>query len=241
MSGPDDRARRASPQLPLALRYPPDQRLDTWVAPPPGALALVRAAACEPGADWLYVTGPAGVGKTHVLLGACAEAEAAARRAAYLPLAVARGRLAQALAALEGNDVIALDGLEAVAGAREDEVALFDAHNRARAAGTTVLYAARDIPDALGLVLPDLRSRLGQCVRVPLAPLDDDGRREVLRQRAQRRGLVLDEAALDWLLRRVGRDLGSLTALLDRLDRASLAAQRRITVPFLRQMLGPEV
>jgi DnaA-homolog protein len=60
----------------------------------------------------------------------------------------------------------------------------------------------------------------------------------VLRERAQRRGLVLEEAALDWLLRRVGRDLAGLAALLDELDRASLAAQRRITVPFLRQALG---
>jgi DnaA family protein len=88
------------------------------------------------------------------------------------------------------------------------------------------------------LSLPDLRSRLGQCTRITLLPLDDEGRREVLRERAQRRGLVLDDPALDWLLRRVDRDIASLTALLDRLDRASLAAQRRITVPFLRQTLG---
>ena len=67
---------------------------------------------------------------------------------------------------------------------------------------------------------------------------EDAGRREVLRQRARRRGWALEEPALEWLLRRVGRDLGGLTALLDRLDRASLAAQRRITVPFLRQVLG---
>jgi DnaA family protein len=72
-----------------------------------------------------------------------------------------------------------------------------------------------------------------------LDPLDDAGRRDVLRERAQRRGLVVDEAAYDWLLRRVGRDLAGLTSLLDRLDRASLAAKRRITVPFLRELLDP--
>jgi len=78
---------------------------------------------------------------------------------------------------------------------------------------------------------------LAQCARVVLLPLGDDGRRAVLRERAQRRGLILDEAALEWLLKRVGRDLAGLTGLLDRLDRASLAAQRRITVPFLREVL----
>jgi len=224
------------PQLPLALRYPPDQRLDTFVDAPMGALEQLRALAAEPG-DWLYLSGPAGVGKTHLLLATCHVAEHAGRRAAYLPLAAAVGRLRDALQALEGNDVLALDGVEAIAGHRDDEIALFDAHNRARAAGANLLYAARDIPDALDLTLPDLRSRLGQCTRITLAPLDDEGRREVLRQRAQRRGLVLEEAALDWLLKRVGRELGGLAALLDKLDRASLAAQRRITVPFLRQTL----
>ena len=227
------------PQLPLALRYPPDQRLDTYVTAEPGLVGLVQAAATV-GGDWVYLVGPAGVGKTHLLLGACAAAEGAGRRAAYLPLVAAAGRLREALQALEGNDLLALDGLERIVGNREDEVALFDAHNRARAAGTTVLYAARGNPDELGLVLPDLRSRLQQCTRIVLPPLDDAGRREVLRQRAQRRGLILDEAALDWLLKRVDRDLAGLTSVLDRLDRASLAAKRRLTVPFLRQVLGAE-
>ena len=233
------RTEQGVPQLPLALRYPPDQRLETFVHAPAGAIAQMRALAEGEGArDALYVVGPAGVGKTHLLLAACAAAEAAGRRAAYLPLAAASGRLRDAVQALEGNDLIALDGLEAIAGQREDEVALFDAHNRARAAGVALVYAARSIPDATGLVLPDLRSRLGQCTRVTLVPLDDEGRRDVLEQRAQRRGLILEEAALDWLLKRVGRELGGLTALLDQLDRASLAAQRRVTVPFLRRTLG---
>ncbi|NUO76436.1 MAG: DnaA regulatory inactivator Hda [Lysobacter sp.] len=224
-------------QLPLALRYPPDQRLDTFVAAPEGSLEQLRALARGPSSDWLYLAGPAGVGKTHLLLGACAEAEAAGRRATYLPLMAAAGRARDALEALEGNDLLALDGLDAIAGTREDEIALFDAHNRARAAGAAVIYAGREAPDGLALTLPDLRSRLSQCARIALSPLDDDGRAEVLRQRAQRRGLVLEEAALDWLLKRVDRDLAGLTALLDRLDRASLAAQRRITVPFLKQTL----
>lgn len=225
------------PQLPLALRYPPDQRFESFVRPPGGALAALAALAAAPGADWIYLAGAAKTGKTHLALGLCAAAEQQGRRAAYLPLAAAAGRARDALDALEGHDVVALDGLDAIAGRREDEVALFDFHNRVRAAGVNVLYTARGIPDAIGLALPDLRSRLQQCLRVMLDPLDDDGRRDVLRDRAQRRGLVLEDAALDWLLTRTDRDLGALVALLDRLDRASLAAQRRITVPFLRSVL----
>ena len=133
---------------------------------------------------------------------------------------------------------MALDGVDAIAGNRDDEVALFDFHNRARASGTALLYTGQARPDALPLVLPDLRSRLSQCARVVLSPLDDDGRRAVLHERARRRGLAVDPAALEWLLRRVGRDLAGLTRLLDQLDHASLAAQRKLTVPFLRETLG---
>jgi DnaA family protein len=225
-------------QLPLALRFPPDQRLDTYVAAPAGAIAQLRALATEPGADWCYLAGAPGTGKTHLALGACAAAEARGRRAAYLPLRTAAGRVHEALEALDGTDVVALDDLDAVAGDRAGEIALFEFHNRMRAAGAALLYSAAAAPDALALSLPDLRSRLSQCTRIALPMLDDDGRREVLRTRAQRRGLAVDDAALDWLLRRVGRDLGGLARLFDRLDRASLAAQRRLTVPFLREALG---
>ena len=226
------------PQLPLALRYPPDQRLENFIAAPQGTVAQLTGIATQPGADWLYVVGPAGTGKTHLSLALCAATEQVGRRAAYLPLIAAVGRLREALDALEGNDVLALDGLEAIAGNREDEVALFDFHNRARSAGLNVLYSAREIPDALGLCLPDLRSRLSQCARLVLPTMEDATRAAVLRDRAQRRGLVLEEAAIDWLLTRTDRDLSRLLLLLDRLDRESLAAQRRITVPFLKQVLA---
>jgi len=227
-------------QLPLALRCPPDQRFETFVGAPAGALAQLRAfARGDAGTgEALYLAGPAGTGKTHLLLAACAEAETSGRRTAYLPLSAAAGRLREALEAFEHADLVALDGLDAVAGTREDEIALFDAHNRARDAGRRLLYAAHVAPDALPLTLPDLRSRLSQCVRLMLEPLDDAGRADVLRLRAQRRGLQLEDAAIEWLLRRVDRDLASLTELFDRLDRESLAAQRRLTVPFLRRVLG---
>lgn len=232
-------------QIPLALRYPPDQRMDTYLDPPAGSLAQLRAhaesaASDAASRDALYLQGIDGVGKTHLALATCAAAEDAGAHATYLPLPAARGRLSQALTALEGSGLVALDGLDAIAGERDDEIALFDFHNRARSAGVALLYTARVAPAALPLILPDLRSRLSQCARIVLSPLDDAGRRGVLRERARRRGLAMDAAAFDWLLRRVDRDLASLTQLLDRLDEASLAAQRRITVPFLRDVLGAE-
>jgi len=225
-----------TPQLPLNLRTPPDQRLDAFHGQP-DVCAAVRAVARGGSMDWLYLSGPAGSGKSHLLLAACAEATACGHRAAYLPLPSFAGRLADLLPSQEGAALVCLDGLEAIAGNAGDEEALFHFHNRARAGSTVLVYAGRAAPAGLGLSLPDLVTRLSQCTRITLEPLDEAGRRDVLLQRAARRGLELDPPVLDYLMRRVDRDLASLTALLDRLDKASLAAQRRITIPFLKTQL----
>lgn len=224
-------------QLPLALGFPPEQRFAAFHGQPE-LRDLVQAVAEATRQDWLYLAGPAGSGKTHLLLAACACAREAGAAAVFLPLATVAGRLGDALAGmLSAPALVCLDGLEAIAGNADDEVALFHAHNAARQGGARLLYSATAMPAALPFVLPDLVSRLEQCTRVAIEPLDEAGRRAVLRERAARRGLELDEAVLDYLFRRVGRDLGGLTALLDRLDRESLAAQRRLTVPFLRARL----
>jgi len=224
-----------SAQLPLALPVGPDQRFDLFVGHDWAVDALLCSALGQ-NTDALLIEGGAGSGKTHLLLAACRAAHEAGRRARYLPLPAFAGGLDAMLAELEANDLVALDGIEAIAASRADGEALFHAHNRLRDAGRGLLYGSR-LPVGTEWVLPDLRSRLGQCLRISLEPLDDAGRREALRRRAARRGLELDEAVLDWLFRRVERDLKSLTALLDRLDRAAMAAQRRLTVPFVRQVL----
>jgi DnaA family protein len=233
-----EEASRGHGQLALQLRMPPDQRFDTFVAAPAAALAQLRALAHGESREGFYVEGARGTGKSHLLRATCAEADALGRRIAFLSLASLRGRLREALELVAGRDLVAIDGLEAITGERGDEVALFDLHNRARADGIGLLYAAQAAPAALGLVLPDLASRLAQCHRIALSPLDDDGRREVLRLRARHRGVAFDDAAIEWMLTRCSRDLSDLSESFERLDRASLAAQRRLTVPFLRKVLG---
>lgn len=226
----------STPQLPLMLRVPTDQRFETFVG---NDIAIAALQALASGADTgcVYLSGMEASGKTHALLATVVAASEAGREAAYLPLAAMRGHLAAALDGREASALVALDGLEAIAGEREDETALFHFHNRARAAGCSVIYAARANPDGLGLVLPDLRSRLAQGLRFTLAMPDDEAIREILRRRAAHRGLVLDDGVLDFLLRRASRNLSELAALFERIDRESLAAQRRVTVPFLRSLL----
>lgn len=232
----------STPQLPLGLRFGPDQRLHGYRDAPAGLLpSLASIAASGTGDSMLqssiFLSGAAGSGKSHLLLATCAEASSADRAVAYLPLRLFGARAADALAHQGAVQLACVDDVQSIVGDRAAEVALFDLHNRVRDGGGALLYAADAPPLQLDLALPDLRSRLAQCTQFALAVADETQRRAILRERASARGLEIDETVTDYLFRRVGRDLATLTALLDRLDRASLAAQRRITVPFLRQAL----
>ena len=242
----------STPQLPLGLRFPPDQRLHGYRDAPTGLLALLTTLASGEGnggqfqpsqlrssqlRSSIFLSGAAGAGKSHLLLASCAEAAIHDNAVAYLPLKLFGARAADALAHQGAVRLACVDDVQTIAGDRDAQVALFDLHNRVRDGGGALLYAAAATPLQLDLALPDLRSRLAQCTQFALSVPDESQRRAILLARAQARGLELDDAVMDWLFRRVDRDLATLTALLDRLDRASLAAQRRITVPFLRGVL----
>jgi DnaA family protein len=225
-------------QLPLALRWPRRQRFEHF-HPGENAVAVeaVRAAAIDASAPWVFVAGPPGSGRTHLLIAACQAAIDVGRTAQYLPLAGLRGSRAAAIRGMAGSDVLAIDDIDSIAGEAEAEHALFDTFNRYRADGATLLFSAAGAPVSLDIALPDLRSRLGSLTQAVLKPLTDAERRSVLRDQAAARGIELDDIVLDWLFAHHARDLGTLLDLLDTLDRASLAAQRRVTVPFLRNLL----
>ncbi|WP_448102373.1 DnaA regulatory inactivator Hda [Luteibacter jiangsuensis] len=227
-----------SQQLPLALRWPRRQRFEHFH---PGenaaAVEALRAAAASPAAPWVFVAGSMGSGRTHLLIASCQAAIDAGRTAQYLPLATLRGSRAAAIRGMAGSGLLAIDDIDSVAGESEAEHALFDTFNRYRAEGCTLLFSAGGAPGSIGIALPDLRSRLGSLTQAVLKPLGDTERRDVLREQAGARGIELDDTVLDWLFAHHARDLGTLLDLLDTLDRASLAAKRRVTVPFLRELL----
>jgi DnaA family protein len=225
-------------QFPLDLRWPPHQRLDAfWPGANVPALQGVSDAAKGAGA-WLYLHGASGTGKSHLLIGACRAALEAKRPARYVSLAQLAAPRSDAMAGIQPEGLLAIDDVQAIAGDRDAERALFDLYNRATTAGARMLFAANASPAELGITLPDLVSRLSMCTQYALRPLDDAGRRAMLRVLAGRLGLRLDDEVLDWWFARQPRDPASLVALLQRVDRASLAAQRRITIPFLRELLS---
>lgn len=186
----------------------------------------------------IFVAGGQGSGKSHLLRAAAAHALALGRSAVYVPVLKVAAHLPQVLEGFEQHALICLDDIDSIAGKSESEIALFHFFNRAQAAGARMVFSANAMPSGIGIELPDLVSRLEQSVRFNLNVLNEQAKRYVVLQRAKSRGLELDDAVLDYLFSRVSRDLHTLNQLLDRLDHASLAAQRRITVPFIKTVLN---
>jgi DnaA family protein len=100
-----------------------------------------------------------------------------------------------------------------------------------------MVLAASVAPRTPSWRLPDLASRLTAAVVWRLRTLDDHERREALQLHARERGFALSDEVVTFVMKRLRRDMVSLSAFLERLDRSSLAAQRRITVPFVKTLL----
>ena len=197
-------------------------------------LAMLRNAD-EP---MVYLWGESGSGKTHLLRALCADAAARGQSALMLDLAQREDLSPALLQGLEQLDWVCLDNVGAIAGVAAWECALFDLCNRMRERGARLRVAAGSVASDLGLALPDLLSRLTWGPVFALQPLDDDGKARVLELRARVRGLDMPEEVRRFLLRHLARDNHSLMAALQRLDDGSLQQQRRLAVPFVKQVLG---
>ncbi len=222
--------------LPVRLRD--DATMDNFM-PLPGTASLLgtlRAQLDEGGESVVYLHGPPGSGKSHLLQAAC---HRAGDGALYLPLAELAGfDPDEVLAGVADMRLLCLDDLDAVAGNPAWELALFSLYNRVRESGTRLVLAARGAPRVLALELEDLRSRLAWGVVYQLAPCDDSQKQAILQFRAVRRGLGMPDEVARYLISRAPRGLDPLLALLDRLDDASLEHQRALSIPFVRQVLG---
>ncbi|NOZ36473.1 MAG: DnaA regulatory inactivator Hda [Gammaproteobacteria bacterium] len=184
----------------------------------------------------VYFWGKAGTGKSHLLQALCHEKAGEGWRVAYLPLAEA-GLMPAMLDDMDQFELVCVDDLQSVAGKKDWEIALFHFYNRIQSRAGRLVISANQAPTSLSLGLPDLASRLGWGLVFQLQELADEDKQTALQLRAQARGLELSNEVAAYLLKRAPRDMSSLFALLERLDQASLAAQRKLTIPFVREFV----
>ena len=185
---------------------------------------------------WLW--GAAASGKTHLLQAVC---DQAGDRSVYMPLSAFADVGPAILEGLASRDLVCIDDIESVAADADWERALFGLCNQVVDAGGQLIVAAAMAPRKCPIQLPDLKSRLSKLPVFHVHELDDEQRVAALQLRATHRGLELPGKTARYLLQRSRRDMASLYELLDQLDLESLRAKRRLTVPFVRDVLQSRI
>lgn len=216
-------------QLLLDLKPEQPPTLDNFVAGSNGELlARLRNLAGSTSFEAITLWGPTGCGKSH-LLAACAAAAAARRPVLHL-----RGTEVGVELALTSGCLLVIDDVEQLGA--EAQIALFRAFNSKRHLGLALLLAASAAPLRLDL-REDLRTRIGQTLIYEVQALSDEEKGATLQRHARQRGMLMDDGVVAYLLRHGRRDLPSLLAMLDGLDRLSLELKRPPTVPLLKELM----
>jgi len=183
---------------------------------------------------WLW--GAAATGKTHLLQAVC---EAAGDRAVYFPLTMVMDAGPRVLDGLASRELVCIDDIDQVAGRSDWEIALFDLCNQIFDSGSQLIASAASTPRECVIGLADLQSRLARLPVFQIKALGEKERVSALQLRSRHRGLELPDDTATYLLKRSRRDMASLYEVLDRLDKEALRAKRRLTIPFVRDVLGP--
>lgn len=225
-------------QLALPLQLADHAVFASYLATGNEALvAQLRSLAIGDTAGGCYLWGAAATGKTHLLQAVC---DQAGDDSIYLPMTMFASASPNMLDGLAERRLICIDDVDAIAGEPAWEQALFSLYNQVTELGSALIVAASASPRVTAFRLADLQSRFSQLPIFQLKELNDADTCKALQLRARHRGLDLPDETARFLLSRNRRDMGSLYQLLDKLDSAALQAQRRLTIPFVKQVLDDQ-
>ncbi|VAX05421.1 DnaA inactivator Hda (shorter homolog of DnaA) [hydrothermal vent metagenome] len=226
-------------QLPLGISLKPDISFAGFIASrnQQAVDSLQEGTKCG-GTSFIFLWGNSGTGKTHLLHAACRLADTQNQPSIYIPLSQALEFSPDIFTDLDKFQLVCLDDVEQITRQQDWEQALFNLFNQVRDKGTNLFITSDCSPTALDITLPDLASRLGWGLNYRLHPLTDDEKVEALQKTAQERGMTLPDECVHYMLKHCPRDMGTLLEILAQLDQASLAAQRKLTIPFIHSQIA---
>jgi DnaA family protein len=226
-------------QLPLEVRLADYAIFDTYY-PGPNAETVhaLEGLVADDLAGFAWIWGAAGTGKTHLLQACVNAAHTRGMHSAYLPIGPEHGLAPDVTEGMEVLDLLCIDDVDAVAGDARWEQALFRVFEILRQNGGRLVMGAGQSPLNSGFRLSDLTSRLSSGATFRLRTLSDEDKLKAFQMRADWRGLELPDETARYLMTRVERGMGPMFSMLDRLDREALTAQRKLTVPFVKDILG---
>lgn len=198
---------------------------------------LVNALKAKHWAQITYLYGPNGCGKSHLIYAVMRSATEQGNSTSYLSLKD-KHVSPEMLSVVDVDGLVCVDNIEAWAGDTDKERALFTLFEQIKHAGGQLIVSAKQAPEVSGFSIRDLVSRLSSGLIYPMQELTDDQRLQAIKMRANNRGLSIGDDVLKFLVSRMSRDNIELFAFLDKMDKASLAEKRKITIPFLQGLLS---
>jgi DnaA-homolog protein len=222
-------------QLTLAIDRAHEQTLSTFVQGPNEEIVSIMTQP-RPGFRGIWLCGNQGSGKTHLLRAMTLLGKGIEQRQ-FVDTKSPRV-LADLESASRRGEVIAVDDASEIAHQSGCEEALMATYERLNASNGLLIVGDRLAATATDFSIADLNSRVRSLMHYQMMPLLDEEKSEILRARALHRGYELNDSVLSYWLARGPRDLRLLLTDLDRLDRASLAHQRHVTIPLLKEVLG---
>ena len=229
----------ASPHPQLPLGFEPGE-LFTFESFVSGnnevATGLAQQTALNKGEKQLYFWGDLARGKSHLLQACCNLAAKNQQTVCYLTQAEIKNQSTAMFDGLEQLQLICLDDIDSWLIDAAWETALFDLINRVRENNNRLIMASSHPPEEAFVKLLDLRSRLSWGPVFQLQELADKEKFQALHYRAKQSGLELPENVADYLMQRYPRDMFGLFERLAVLDKASMAMQRRLTIPLVKSV-----
>jgi DnaA family protein len=228
-----------SRQIPLHVSFREDAVFEDYL-PGENALAVgtLRHVLAKLDDHLVYLWGAPGVGVSHLLQAAIHDVQSQGLNAVFLPLSECLDYGVEALDGLDQCDAVGLDDIDLISGHDKWQEALFHFYNRMRDSGKLILVGGRSSPLHSQFSLADLKSRLSSGLTLKLVSMTDEERVDWLVWKGRRRGLVIEKDVAEFLINRHNQNMSELVATFDVLDSASLAEKRRITIPFLKQVLA---
>lgn len=225
-------------QLPLELGFADSACFDNFYHQANEELLQALKSTVSDSEPWLvYVYGPKGSGKSHLLYATLKLAQEQNLSAMFVGLSNP-SLSPEMIEALDTQNLICIDDVNQWSGQIEAERALFALFEKIRSSKGKLIVSSSQSPEDSGFELKDLVSRLGSGLVYSVQPLDDEQQHHAIKLRAKQKGLTISEDAITFLLRRTSRDTTELFKILDEIDRVSLIEKRRITIPFLREKLA---
>jgi len=226
-------------QLPLQFEFQSNQNFNTFY--PGGNEEIINHLQhiFNNNEQQIFLWGEAGTGKTHLLQAICQESNQQNKTSFYFSFRKTLPN-SEMLNGLENFDLVCLDNIELIAQNPDWEQAFFNFFNLHRDNNKQLIISAHCPPKYLPFQLPDLKTRMGWGLTLKIAPLTDEQLLNALIYKANDLGFEIPVNVGRFLIAHYAKDLPSIWMLLDKINHATLAAKRKLTIPFLKQIMSEQ-